>query len=212
MTPVESRFSKLGPKVVEALKARHFEAYYYATKAEAAQKVLSLIPREHRVSWGGSMTMVELGIQAALEKAGNPLIDRDKAPNPEARWEAMRQALLADTFLMSANAITEDGEIVNIDGNGNRVAAMVFGPKQVILAAGLNKVVHTLEDAVERARTIAAPLNAQRFPKGKTPCNTTGCCADCKGLDSVCSYIVTARLCRPAGRIKVVLIGEEIGL
>jgi L-lactate utilization protein LutB len=123
----------------------------------------------------------------------------------------MRQALLCDTFLSGSNALSEDGQLVNIDGFGNRVAAMTFGPRQVIVVAGMNKVVKTLDDAVTRARTIAAPLNAQRFPNLKTPCNETGACANCLSPDSVCSFIVTTRLCKPAGRIKVILIGKDFG-
>ena len=117
---------------------------------------------------------------------------------------------MCDTYLTGANAISEDGEIVNVDGNGNRVAAMTFGPKSVIVACGMNKVVKTAEDATSRARNTAAPVNAQRFDI-RTPCKTTGSCADCKSTDSICSYIVRTRLCKPAGRIKVVLVGEALG-
>jgi L-lactate utilization protein LutB len=123
----------------------------------------------------------------------------------------MRRALLCDTYLAGTNAISEDGQLVNIDGNGNRVAAMIYGPKQVIVAAGMNKVAKTLPDAVVRARNIAAPANVQRFPGLKTPCNETGSCADCLSPDTICSFLVTIRYCKPAGRIKVVLIGKDLG-
>jgi len=123
----------------------------------------------------------------------------------------MRQALLCDTYLCGTNALSEDGQLVNVDGNGNRVAAMIYGPTQVIVVAGMNKVVKTVKDAYIRARTIAAPLNVQRFPKAVTPCNETGACADCTGAGSICSYIVTTRLCKPAGRIKVILVGKSLG-
>nr|AGS53753.1 hypothetical protein [uncultured bacterium contig00076] len=206
------RYSKLGPKVVQALKSRSFDAYYFDEPAEAIEKIVSLIPKDHLVSWGGSLTLTGLGIQERLAKEGYNLLDRDKAATPEERWEAMRRALLCDTFLSGTNAVSEDGQLVNIDGFGNRVAAMTFGPKQVIVTVGMNKVAKTYEDAVVRARTVAAPLNAQRFPNLKTPCNENGTCADCKNSDTICSFLVTTRFCKPAGRIKVILIGKDLGL
>jgi L-lactate utilization protein LutB len=211
-TLAEQRYSKLGSKVVKALKDRFFDAFYFDDTAEAVEKIVSLIPKNHLVSWGGSKTILDLGIQERLEKEGYDLLDRDKAASPEERLERMRQALLCDTFLAGTNAISEDGQLVNIDGYGNRVAAMIFGPKQVIVAVGMNKVAKTYEDAIVRARTIAAPLNMQRFPSLKTPCSETGTCANCLSPDTICSFLVTTRVCKPAGRIKVVLIGKELGL
>ena len=206
------RYSKLGPKVVDALKSRSFDAYYFDDEAEAAEKMFSLIPKNHQVSWGGSMTLVELGVQERLAREGYNILDRDKAATPEERVDIQRRALLCDTFLSGTNAISEDGQLVNIDGYGNRVAAMIFGPKQVIVAAGINKVVKTYKDAVIRARTIAAPLNIQRFPRLKTPCGENGTCDDCLSPDTICSFLVTTRFCKPAGRIKVILIGKDLGL
>jgi len=210
-TLAEQRYSKLGPKVVKALKARSFDAYYFDDEAEAVEKLFSLIPKEHVVSWGGSMTLTDLGIQERLEKEGYSVLDRDKASSPEERGEIMRRAFTCGTFLSGTNAISEDGQLVNIDGNGNRVAAMIYGPKQVIVVAGMNKVAKTYEDALVRARTIAAPLNAQRFPNLKTPCNENGTCADCQSADTICSFIVTTRVSK-GGRIKVILIGKDLGL
>jgi hypothetical protein len=211
-TFTEQRYSKLGPKVVSALKSRSFDAWYFDETADAVKKIISLIPKDHLVSWGGSLTMVDLGIQEKLANDGFNLLDRDKAPTPEERGEAMRRALLCDTFLSGTNAISEDGQLVNIDGYGNRAAAMIFGPKQVIIAAGMNKVAKTLDDAVVRARTIAAPANTQRFPNLKTPCSENGTCANCLSADTICSFFVTTRFCKPAGRIKVILIGKDLGL
>lgn len=208
----EQRYSKLGPVVAKALIKRSFDAFYYDEPDEAAEKIISLIPKDHLVSWGGSKTMVDLGIQEKLANLGYSLLDRDKAASAEERQDIMRRALLCDTFLSGTNAVTEDGQLVNIDGFGNRVAAMIYGPKQVIVAAGMNKAAKTYEDAVVRARTIAAPLNMQRFPNLKTPCNETGACADCLVPDTICSYFVTTRFCKPAGRIKVILIGKDLGL
>jgi len=211
-TLAEQRYSKLGNVIVKALKARSFDAFYFDETSQAADKIVSLIPKEHQVSWGGSKTMLDLGIQERLLKEGYNLLDRDKAATPEERQEMMRRALLCDTFLSGTNAISEDGLLVNIDGIGNRAAAIVFGPKQVIIAAGMNKIAKTYEDAIFRARTIAAPLNIGRFPNLKTPCNETGTCADCLSSDTICSQFVTTRFCKPAGRIKVILIGKDLGL
>ncbi|MDR0300742.1 MAG: lactate utilization protein [Treponema sp.] len=211
-TLAEMRYSKLAPKVVKALETRGFEAHYFESEAEAAEKIISLIPKAHTVSWGGSKTLTDMGIQERLAKEGYNLLDRDKAATPEERQDIMRRSLLCDTFLSGTNAISEDGQLVNIDGNGNRVAAMIYGPKQVIVAAGMNKVAKTYEDAVVRARTIAAPLNAQRFPSLKTPCNENGTCSNCVSPDTICSFFVTTRFCKPAGRIKIILIGKDLGL
>jgi len=206
------RYRKLGAKVVKALKERFFEAWYFDEPSEALDKILSLIPPEHVVSWGGSQTLGELGVTERVALEGYKVIDRDKAADRQERFELMRQALLCDTFITGCNAVSEDGQLVNIDGFGNRVAAMTFGPRQVIVVAGMNKVVKTVDDALVRARTIAAPANTQRFPDSKTPCNETGSCADCKSPDSICSFFVTTRLCKPANRIKVILVGQDLGL
>lgn len=211
-SPLEQRYDKLGAKVIETLKRRHFDAYYCQTKEEAAQQVLELIPQNHVIAWGGSLTLNELHIQELIKKKGYNVIDRDTANSPEERTELMRKALLCDTFLMSCNAISEDGQLFNIDGTGNRVSAMIFGPKSVIIVAGMNKVVKTLDDAVQRARTIAAPANMQRFQGMKTPCYKTGSCADCLSPDCICAYMVTTRVSRPAKKIKVILVGDTLGL
>jgi L-lactate utilization protein LutB len=207
---ISERNRKLGLKVVDALKSRRFDAYYFDSPDDAVTKVFELIPKDDVISWGGSFTVVSLRLQEIAREKGYAVIDRDTAKTPEERTELMRKALTCGTFLSSANAISEDGELVNIDGVGNRVAAMVFGPRQVIVVAGMNKVAHTLQDAYNRVRTIAAPVNSQRF-SGKTPCQETGGCKNCKSPDSMCSYIVTMRLCKPAGRIMVILIGEDAG-
>ncbi|MDR2181246.1 MAG: lactate utilization protein [Treponema sp.] len=207
---IDARASKLGPRVVKALIERHFDAWYFDGIEAANEKILSLIPRDHVVSWGGSMTVKELKVLPLIEERGNKTLNRDTA-KPEEKTEIGRQALLCDTYIAGINGISEDGQIVNIDGNGNRVAATIFGPRQVILIAGINKVAKTLDDAMTRARTVAAPLNVQRFSALKTPCQVSGSCADCKSPDSVCSFIAITRLCKPAGRIKVILIGQTLG-
>lgn len=208
--PIKTRYDKAGPRVAEALRRRSFEAYYVSTAAEATQKVLELIPAEHSVAWGGSVTVDQLGIKEQLRRRGQTLLDRDTARTAEERQSLMRQGLTCGTFLMSSNAISADGQLVNIDGNGNRVAALCFGPQSVIVVAGMNKVMGDLPSAMARARQVAAPGNAQRFGLS-TPCSVTGLCADCSSPDCICCQVVTTRFSRPAGRIKVILVGEELG-
>jgi hypothetical protein len=210
-TPTELRYAKLGPKVVKGLQDRSFDAWYFDEIPDAVEKVFSLIPKEHTVSWGGSITLAALNLTRLAAEKGYRVIDRDTASTKEERIELMRKALLCDTFITGTNALSEDGQMVNVDGNGNRVAAMIYGPKQVIVVAGLNKVAKTLEDAVVRVRTIAAPLNVQRFPALRTPCNETGSCADCLSAASICNYFTTIRRSNPPGRIKVILIGKDLG-
>lgn len=210
LTQRKMQYDKAGPKVAEALNKRHFEAYYCPDCAEALEKILELIPQDHVVSWGGAATVDELGVKEALRQRGQAVIDRDTAKDAQERQQMLKQALTCDTFLMGSNAISADGQLVNIDGTGNRVAALCFGPTQVVVVAGMNKVAGDLDGAMRRAREVAAPMNAQRFPL-KTPCVANGLCGDCKGPDSICAQIVTTRLCKPAGRIKVVLVGEDLG-
>lgn len=202
-------YDKKGPKVAENFNKRGFEAYYCPTKEEALKKAVSLIPESHVVSWGGSVSIDEIGLRPYVLEH-RQVIDRDTAKTPEERKELLRKALLCDTFIMGTNAATEDGQLYNIDGNGNRVAALIFGPKQVVVIVGMNKVEPTLEAAITRARTVASPINMQRFSK-KTPCAVTGMCADCNSPDSICNQMVRTRRCAPVGRIKVILVGENLG-
>ena len=210
LTQRKMQYDKAGPKVAEALNKRYFEAYYCSGRAEALEKILELIPQGHVVSWGGATTVDELGVKDALRQRGQAVIDRDTAKDAQERQEMLKKALTCDTFLMGSNAVSADGQLVNIDGTGNRVAALCFGPSQVIVVAGMNKVAGDLDGAMRRAREVAAPINAQRFQL-KTPCSVNGLCADCKGPDSICAQIVTTRMCKPAGRIKVILVGEDLG-
>ena len=210
LTQRKMQYDKAGPKVAEALNKRYFEAYYCSDRAAALEKILELIPQDHVVSWGGAATVDELGVKEALRQRGQAVIDRETAKDAQERQQMLKQALTCDTFLMGSNAISADGQLVNIDGTGNRVAALCFGPTQVVVVAGMNKVAGDLDGAMRRAREVAAPMNAQRFPL-KTPCVANGLCGDCKGPDSICAQIVTTRLCKPAGRIKVVLVGENLG-
>ena len=210
MTPKEAMYEKAGQKLVEALEKRHFTAQYCATAEEARAAILSKIGPEKVVGFGGSETMAQLGILDALRAKKQPMLDRDAVPAEE-RNEMMRKALLSDVFLMSSNAVTEDGCLVNLDGRGNRVAALTFGPEQVIVAVGMNKVTADLDAALKRVRHYAAPMNAQRFP-GQSPCRVTGRCADCTSPDSICASLVITRLCKVPGRIHVVVIGQDLGM
>ena len=211
---VKERNKKLGEKTIEAFKKRHFDAYFCNDKEEAVKTVLSLISKEDVIAWGGSTTLAELGLADYLENNGYKTINRDKAPDAQAKQKCAYDSFFADIFLMSSNAISEDGQLVNIDGLGNRVAALAFGPKKVIVIAGMNKVVKNLQEAYTRARTYAAPCNLQRIAavaNSKTPCAVTGSCGDCLSSDSICCQIVTTRLCRPQGRITVILVNEKLG-
>ena len=211
LEPVKKLFDIKGPKVADALNKRHFEAYYVSTKEDAVKKILEIIPSNHSVAWGGTMTMDQLCLKDKLSAAGYTLIDRDKGATPEEREKIMHEALNCDSFIMSSNAITEDGQLFNIDGKGNRVAALIYGPQNVIIIAGMNKVVQDMDAAYDRVRGYAAPANAQRFDID-TPCKKIGECADCLSSSTICAQFVTTRICKPAGRIKVVLIGEELGI
>ena len=204
------RCDLLGPKMVSAFKARHFDAYYCKTAEDAKNQALDLIPEGSSVSWAGSLTIRDIGLVDAISAGNYDYIDRELAKDAEEKELMMRKTFSVDTFLSSANAITEDGEFVNIDGLGNRVAAITFGPKSVIIIVGMNKVCKTLEDAYIRARNCAAPLNTLRFGL-ETPCSKTGSCADCKSPSSVCTYISATRLSKPAGRIKIILVAEPLG-
>ncbi len=207
----DKRNALYGPTVVSALEKRGFEAYYCATKEEALEKAISVIPKEHTVGWGGSMSIGEIGLVDRLRKDGYTLIDRDLGKTPEEKTALMRKVLSADTFITGTNALTENGMLLNVDGNGNRVAAITFGPKSVVVIAGINKVVRDIDAAVARIRTTAAPINATRFPGLKTPCAATGKCGECLSDDCICAHWVTTRMSKPKNRIKVILVGEELG-
>lgn len=212
MTPKEKRNALLAEKLVGNLKQRHYEAFFCPTAQEAVEKITSMIPEGSSVTWGGSMTIRDMGLTKALHnKEGLDIWDRDLAPSREEAQEIYRRAFYADYYLSSVNAMSEDGEIVNIDGNGNRVAAITFGPKHVILVVGINKVTQNLDAAISRARSLAAPVNMMRFADLNTPCKNDGMCHDCKSPDSICNYIQIMRNSHPVGRHIVVIVGEELG-
>lgn len=204
-----SRNQLLGNSTVKNLNARYFDACYCATIEEATEKALSYIPQNATVTWGGSASLEESGLLQKVKNGPYTVWDRDTIL-PEEKEDFYRRAFSADFYLMSANAISLTGELVNIDGTGNRVAALAYGPKNILVLAGINKITCTLPEAIARARQQAAPLNTQRFAL-KTPCRQTGICADCTCPDSICAQLIVTRLCRPKGRIKVILCGQPLG-
>ena len=210
-TPKELYYAKRGEILVRNLTNRHFDAYYCATREEALAKALELIPEESTVGWGGAMSCEQIGLMKALHAGNYRPIDRSLCKTMEEREQAQKDMMFADYFLTGANGLSLDGQMVNIDGTGNRVAATIYGPKNVLVVAGMNKVEDTLEAAMTRARTIAAPMNKQRFPN-QTPCEVTGTCGDCKAEGCICNQIVITRHCRPMGRIKFILVGEDLGM
>ena len=209
MTPKELRNERLAQTIIKNLKRRHIEGFYCPTGEDAVKKVSELIADGSSVTWGGTMTVRDLGIPDALKSRTLEVLDRDLVETAEEKQEMYLRAFSTDVYLTSANAMSEDGVIVNIDGNGNRVAAITWGPKKVIFVIGLNKVAQTVEAALARARSTASPINAARFDI-KTPCQTDGVCHNCNSADSICNYVHFLRN-SPRGRHQVVLVGEELG-
>ena len=210
MTPKELRNERLAERMIKNLKRRNMEAFYCPTAAEAVKKVSELIADGSSVTWGGSMTIRDMGIPQALkDRATLEVLDRDEVTDREEVVKIYERAFTADVYLSSANAISEEGVIVNIDGNGNRVAAITWGPKKVIFIIGLNKVAQTVEAALARARSTASPINAARFDI-KTPCQVDGVCHNCNSPESICNYVHFLRN-SPHGKHTVILVGEAFG-
>lgn len=207
--PIIERNRKAGEAVVAALRARRFDAHYCATMEEALTLAEGMIPTAASVTFGGSMTVSDSGLVDRLAAKGCAIFDRGSVP-AEQRARFVEEHFFSDWFLDSVNAMSEEGVLYNMDGNGNRVASYIYGPKNVLLLVGMNKVVKGEEAAIARVRGLAAPTNAQRFAID-TPCKKTGLCADCKSPDCICATMTTMRVCRPAGRIRVILVGEDWG-
>lgn len=196
--------------LIPRLAKRNIDAFFCETCEEAVQKALELMPEGISVSWGGSMSVNECGLMDALKERSYTLIDRAAATTPQEKREIFAKTVMADYYLMSTNAITMDGELVNIDGFGNRVACLCAGPEHVLVIAGMNKVVLDVPSAISRIRTKAAPPNTTRLNKN-TPCAKTGVCGDCFSPDCICSQIVVTRRSGIPGRIKLILINENLG-
>lgn len=210
MTPKKQYYENAAKTIIANLEKRQMEGYYCEDSAAAVKKVLELIPEGSSISWGGTMTMKESGVLDALQNGNFTLIDRATAQTPQEKKEIFAKTVCSDYFFMSTNAITMDGELVNVDGHANRVACLCAGPENVIVLAGMNKVVTNVEEGHNRARNIAAPMNTVRLHKN-TPCATKGKCFNCLSPDCICSQIVVTRRSGIPGRIKVILIGEELG-
>lgn len=206
----QKAFAKACDGIIANLKKRNMEGYFYEDSASCVRAILDLIPDGSSISWGGSASVQESGMMDALKNGSYELIDRSPAKTPEEQREIYGRTVMSDYYFMSTNAITYEGELVNIDGNGNRVACLIHGPRHVIIIAGMNKVATTLEGAFERARTMACPPNAVRLDK-KTPCAATGKCGDCLSPDCFCNQIVVTRRSGHTGRIKVFLVAEDLG-
>ena len=204
---ISKRNDLLSQKVIKGLASRNMTGYYAKTKEEALQMALELIPEGSSVTMGGGMSVHEIGLVKALKEGNYNFIDRDEMEDKRA---AMLFAYNADVFLMSANAMTEDGILVNIDGNANRVSALAQGPRKVIVIAGMNKICDDVDGAMKRARNVAAPINAQRFGLD-TPCSRTGACMNCKSPDTICCQFLITRYSRHAGRIHVILVNDSLG-
>ena len=204
---ITKRKALLAQKVIKGLESRNMSGYYAQSKKEALALALSLIPEGSSVTMGGAMSAHEIGLVDALKKGNYNFIDRDACEDKRA---AMLAAYDADVFLASANAITEDGIMVNIDGNSNRVSAIAQGPRKVVFIVGMNKVCSDPDAAMKRARNVAAPINAQRFGLN-TPCCKTGACMDCKSPDTICCQFLITRFSRHAGRIHVILVNDNLG-
>ena len=201
-----TRNEKLAQKVIKGLESRNMTGYYAADREEALKKALELIPEGSTVTMGGAMSAVEIGLVDALMNGNYDFLDRNQM---EPR-EALLKGYDADVFLTSANAMTEDGVMVNIDGNANRVSYIANGPKKIVAIVGMNKVCDDIDGAMKRARNVAAPTNAQRF-EINTPCKKTGSCANCKSPDTICCQFLVTRYSRHAGRIHVILVNDSLG-
>jgi len=210
MTPQKQYYENVAKTIISNLEKRQMEGFYCEDSTAAVKKVLELVPEGSVVSWGGSVTLDETGVMDALKSGNFNLIDRTVAKTAKEKQEILAKAICSDFFFMSTNAITLDGELVNVDGAANRVACLCAGPSNVIIVAGMNKVVTNVEDGHNRVRNIAAPKNTVRLNKN-TPCASKGKCYECFSPDCICSQIVVTRRSSIPGRIKVILVGEELG-
>lgn len=200
----------LGERIIKGLQSRNMEGYYAETREDALAKALEWIPEGSSISWGGSMSVNEIGLKQAVCEGNYETYNREAARTPEEKRKIELIAYDCDYFLTSANAVTEDGVLVNIDKIGNRVSAIAYGPRNVLMIIGMNKVVKDVDNAVSRARNEAAPVNAQRFELD-TPCCKAGTCFDCKSTDTICCQFLITRFSDRAKRIKVILVNDNLG-
>ncbi|MBQ8246989.1 MAG: lactate utilization protein [Lachnospiraceae bacterium] len=209
MTKQQEGFALTAKTIIKELDKRNMEGYFCESSEEAVKLILSLLPEQATVSWGGSETIKECGLMDALRKGNYHLLDRSTV-TPEEYREFYSKVVMADAFFMSSNAITENGELVNIDGAANRLACLLHGPQNVYVIVGMNKLVCDVPAALGRIRNVACPANTLRLNR-KTPCSVTGKCGDCYSQDSICSQIVVTRRSTQPKRIKVILVAENLG-
>ncbi len=211
MSPKKIYYENLADSIIDRFNKRGIEGYYCENAEDALLTAKRFLTPGCSVSWGGSQTLIEIGLLESISSSSDYIIyDRDKAKTPEEKLEVYSKTVTADYYFMSTNAITLDGQLVNIDGSGNRVACLITGPKNVIIIAGMNKITTNVDNAIERVRNMATPPNTVRLGK-KTPCAETGKCANCLADDCICNQIVITRRSGIQGRIKVILVGEELG-
>jgi len=201
-------------RTLRALRKNGFEALCVSVKEEAVSRILELVPGDALVGLGGSVTLREMGLPEVLRNRGNEVADhweaRERGASAEEVLDIRRTQLNSDVFITSTNAVTEAGELVNIDGGGQRVAAMIFGPRKVIVVAGANKIARDLEEGLHRARNVAAPMNAKRLNRG-TPCAATGTCSDCDSEERICNATTIIHRRPRNTETTVILVGEKLG-
>lgn len=210
MTHKQAAFQTASEGIIKKLELRGMEGYFFEDSASCTEAIISSIPKDSIISWGGSETIKETGLMDRIHSGNYSLIDRLTASSPDESRQLYARAVLSDYYLMSANAITLHGELINIDGNGNRVACLIHGPANVIVVVGMNKLVTDIQTGINRIRNFASPPNAKRLDR-QTPCNLTGHCGDCLAADCMCNQIVITRRSGIKGRIKVYLVAEELG-
>lgn len=210
MSPKKVYYENVADSIIEKFNKRGIEGYYCDNAQEAFQTAKRFLTPGCSIAWGGSQTLSEIGLLQELRNSDYNIYDRDTIRTPEDRTEMYSKIITADYFFMSSNAITLDGQLVNIDGTGNRVAFLICGPKNVIIIAGMNKIVPSVEAGIERVQNMATPPNTVRLGL-KTPCAEIGKCANCLVDDCICCEIVITRKSKIPGRIKVILVGEELG-
>lgn len=210
MTKQQEGFARTAKSIIKELEKRNMDGYFCETSQEAVDKVLSFIPEGSVISWGGSETIKECGLMDAIKSGNYKLLDRSMIQGEDDYREFFSQVVKADAFLMSSNAITENGELVNIDGASNRLACLLHGPKNVFVVVGMNKLASDVPAAIGRIRNVACPANTIRLNRN-TPCSITGKCGDCYSPDSICSQIVITRRCSQPKRIKIILVAETLG-
>lgn len=205
------RNKRMGEKLIKNFSRRMFDAYYCESSTDVQTLIKKIVPEQSTITWGGSSSIFETGVAQILKDGNYQVFDRADAKNADEKMAIYRKAFSCDYYLASANAISEDGQIINIDGNGNRIAAITWGPHHVIFIVGINKVCKDIDSAMKRARNTAAPVNMTRFENLDTPCHKDGLCHDCLSPDSICNYFSVIRRSQPAHRHIVILVGENLG-